>query len=325
MIPIRDTLRSVHFPVVNFIIIGINVVVFFWELSQGPRLPRIFTLYGIVPLRYSDPAVASHFTALQQLLPFLTSQFLHGGIFHILGNMWFLHVFGDNIEDRIGHLRYLFFYLFCGIAAGLIHLFTNWGAKVPTIGASGAIAGIMGAYLLLFPRAKILTLIPIFFFFEIPAFVFLGYWFLIQVLSAGAASGHMGGIAFWAHIGGFVAGAVLIKLFDTIPKVGLDGGLHRYTGRQRSPRIHYLSPCPMPDGFDLCGQIRVTPREAATGTRKLTAIPQGLRKRTILITVPPGVTEGTRLRLRGLGRRDPDGHRGDLYLEVKIAGEGPPR
>ena len=162
MIPIRDALRSNNFPVVNFVIIVINIIVFLWQLLQGPHLKESLYLYGIVPLRYSNPELSAHFTRFQQYLPFLTSMFLHGGFLHIIMNMWFLYIFGDNIEDRLGHIRYVIFYLFCGVAAGLVHLFTNWSSNIPTIGASGAISGVMGAYLLLYPRSKIMTLIPIF-------------------------------------------------------------------------------------------------------------------------------------------------------------------
>ena len=206
MIPIRDINRSEHFPVVNVAIIGLNVLAFIWQLSQGPHIQQALYLYGIVPIRYSDPTVSVDFTTLQQCFPFVTSMFLHGGFLHIIGNMWFLYIFGDNIEDQLGSFRYLAFYLLCGVVAGLIHLFTNWDSKIPTIGASGAIAGVMGGYLLLYPRAKILTLIPIFIFFqfvEIPAYVFLGIWFVIQLFSAGATSSEVGGVAFWAHVGGF--------------------------------------------------------------------------------------------------------------------------
>jgi len=321
MIPIRDTIRSKNFPVINTLIIGINVLAFLWELSRGMDLQEVFFLYGIVPPRYSNPEISSHFTFIQQGLPFLTSMFLHGGILHILSNMWFLYIFGDNIEDRLGHIRYLIFYLLCGVGAGLIHLFTNWNSKMPTIGASGAIAGIMGAYLLLYPRAKILTLIPIFFFFqfvELSAFIFLGYWLLIQLLSAGLTPSNVGGIAFWAHIGGFVVGLVFIKLFDRIPHTGLDNSLRHYTERQRTPRLQNIVPQPIPDGLNLDGKVWVTPKEAREGTRKMISIPQGGRKRTLWVTVPPGVEEGTRLRLKGLGQMDQDGVRGDLFLEVRL-------
>ncbi len=321
MIPIRDAIRSKTFPVVNTLIIILNVLAFLWQLSQGPNLKEALFLYGIVPIRYSDPDISIHFTTFEQLLPFLTSMFLHGGFLHILGNMWFLYIFGDNIEDRLGHLRYFIFYIFCGIIAGIVHLITNWNSKIPTIGASGAISGIMGAYLLLFPHSRILTLIPIFFFFqfvEIPAFVFLGYWLLLQLFSAGITPKGVGGIAWWAHIGGFIAGLIFIKVFDIIPRTSLIKGFQHYTERKTTPRIQKISPLFSPEELDVYGTITITPREAIYGTRKLVAISQGLKKRNLIVTVPPGVHEGTKLRLRGLGKMDSEGNRGDLLLEVQI-------
>jgi len=321
MIPIRDAIRSKNFPAVNVLIIGLNVVAFLWELTQGSDLKELFYLYGIVPLRYSNPEIAAHFTGFGQYLPFLTSMFLHGGFLHIIMNMWFLYIFGDNIEDRLGHIRYLAFYLFCGVAAGLIHLITNWNSNVPTIGASGAISGVMGAYLLLYPRSKILTLIFIFFFIqfvEIPAFVFLGIWILLQLLSAGFTPNNVGGVAFWAHIGGFVAGLIFIKIFDAIPRTGLSGTLSQHTERKTTPRIQKLTLHSPPEELDIYGAITITRREASHGARKLITIPQGFKKRSLFVTVPPGVHEGTRLRLKGLGRRDREGNPGDLFLEVRI-------
>jgi membrane associated rhomboid family serine protease len=321
MIPIRDAIRSKHFPAVNFLIIGLNIIVFLWELIQGPHLEEAFFFFGLVPIRYSDPELSTHFTAFQQSLPFLTSMFLHGGFLHILGNMWFLYIFGDNIEDRVGHIRYFIFYILCGVAAGLVHLLTNWNSKIPTIGASGAISGVMGAYLLLYPRARILTLIPIFFFLqfvELPAFIFLGFWLFLQLFSASLTPSNVGGIAFWAHIGGFISGLIFIKIFDAIPSTGLSDALRRYTGRQRTPRIQTISPHYPKEELDLYGSISLTPREAYSGVRKLISIPQGLRKRTLMVTVPPGVGEGTRLRLKGLGKKDINKNRGDLFLEVQI-------
>jgi len=321
MIPIRDAIRSKTFPVVNVAIIVLNVLAFLWQLTQGPALKESLYLYGIVPLRYSDPGLSAHFTGFQQYLPFLTSMFLHGGFLHIIMNMWFLYIFGDNIEDRLGHIRYLIFYLFCGVAAGLIHLFTNWSSNIPTIGASGAISGVMGAYLLLYPRSRIMTLIPIFLFFqfiEIPAFVFLGYWILIQLFSASLTSKNVGGVAFWAHIGGFVAGLFFIKIFDWIPRTGLSDGLRQYTERKRTPRIQPLTPLSIPDEFDLHGIINITIREARLGTRKMISIPQGIKKRTLMVSIPPGMEEGTRLRLKGLGKQGKDGEQGDLFLDVHL-------
>ncbi len=321
MIPLRDAIRSKNFPAVNFIIIGLNIIVFLWQLAQGPHLKEALYLYGIVPLRYSDPELSAQFTRFQQYLPFLTSMFLHGGFLHIIMNMWFLYIFGDNIEDRLGHIRYFVFYLFCGLAAGLIHLFTNWSSDIPTIGASGAISGVMGAYLILYPRSKILTLIPIFFFFqfvEIPAFIFLGFWLFIQLFSAGLTPRNVGGVAFWAHIGGFIAGLIFIKIFDMIPRTGLNEGLRQYTERQRTPRIQPLSPLSIPDELDFNGIIKITAREAHLGTRKMISIPQGIKKRTLMVTIPPGVVEGTRLRLKGLGKEGKEGERGDLFLDVHL-------
>jgi len=321
MIPIRDAIRSKNFPAVNVLIIALNVIAFLWELAQGPDLKDVFYLYGIVPLRYSNPEIAAHFTSFGQSLPFLTSMFLHGGFLHIIMNMWFLYIFGDNIEDRLGHIRYLIFYLFCGVAAGLIHLFTNWNSNVPTIGASGAISGVMGAYLLLYPRSKILTLVFIFFFIqfiEIPAFIFLGIWILLQLFSAGLRPSNVGGVAFWAHIGGFVAGLVFIKIFDAIPRTGLSGKLSQHTERKTTPRIQTLSLDSPPEELDINGAITITRKEASHGARKLITVPQGLKKRSLFVTIPPGIHEGTRLRLKGLGQSDGEGNQGDLFLEVRI-------
>ena len=223
MIPIRDTNRSEKYPVINYGIIAITILAFIVELLQGQRLEEFIYLYGLVPARYAEPQVAAHFTTSQEVLPFLTSLFLHGGFLHLVGNMWFLYIFGDNVEGRLGHLRYLVFYVLCGLAAGASHLVLNWHSNVPTIGASGAIAGVMGAYLILYPRAKILTLLPIFFFYtyvEVPAFIFLGIWFLFQFVIAAAFAGHPGGIAWGAHIGGFLFGIVFLKILEKVPKGG---------------------------------------------------------------------------------------------------------
>ena len=153
---------------------------------------------------------------ITRFIPFFTSIFLHGGWFHVIWNVWFLWIFGDNVEDHLGHLKFLFFYITCGVLAGVAHVYMNPTSMVPTIGASGAIAGVMGAYIFLFPRAKVLTLIPIFLFFpiiHIPAFVFLGFWFLVQFLSGFASLSISGGysdVAWWAHIGGFMVGLLTV-------------------------------------------------------------------------------------------------------------------
>lgn len=321
MIPLRDTIRSKNFPAINTLIIGLNALVFLWQLSLGRQTEEVFYLLGIVPARYSDPAVAAHFTTFQQFLPFVTSMFLHGGFVHILGNMWFLFIFGDHVEDTLGHMRYLLFYVLCGVAAGVIHLLTNWGSELPTIGASGAIAGVMGGYLVLFPRSRVLTLVPIFFFFqifEIPAFLFVGYWLLIQVFSASLTPRELGGVAWWAHLGGFVCGVIFVKLLGVIPRTGLTDALHRYTERKRIPRVHNVSPVRSLEELDAEGVISISPKEARMGTRKLISVPQDHRKRTVIVTIPPGTEEGARLRLRGLGQSDDEGNRGDLYLRIRV-------
>lgn len=216
MIPIRDTIPRRSTPYVVYALIGLNALAYFrLNLSLPPRyLQAVFQVYGLVPARFSDPDLARQLGG-NSFLPFLTSMFLHGGLLHLLGNMWSLWIFGDNVEDWLGHGRFALFYVFCGIASALMHLFTNWGSELPTIGASGAIAGVMGAYFLLYPKARVVTLIPIFIFLqfvELPAFIFLGFWFLMQFLSGTASLGSpgAGGIAWWAHIGGFLTGAAII-------------------------------------------------------------------------------------------------------------------
>ncbi|MBW2565225.1 MAG: rhomboid family intramembrane serine protease, partial [Deltaproteobacteria bacterium] len=163
MIPIRDTISTRNYPVVNNTIIGINVVVFLLQMMQGAGLDRFIYIYGLVPARYFVPQIASYFTPGQQIFSIVSFMFLHGGFLHLIGNMWFLYIFGDNVEDELGHFRYIVFYLLCGVASGLSHLLLNLYSNMPTIGASGAIAGIMGAYFILHPKSKILTLIPIIF------------------------------------------------------------------------------------------------------------------------------------------------------------------
>ena len=277
--------------------------------------------YGLVPARYSVPEIAAYFTVGQQVLPFLTFMFLHGGLLHLVGNVWFLYIFGDNVEDHLGHFRYLFFYLLCGWASGCAHLALNWHAKIPTIGASGAIAGVMGAYWILYPKARVLTLVPIFFlpyFVEIPAFLFLGIWLLFQFLSAAGPAAQMGGIAWWAHIGGFIFGIVFLKLFQLVPELGADKRVRGLTRKRRSPRLHMVRPVSLGDDPDLHGVIVVSGREASSGARKLVNIMHGRDRRTFSVRIPPGVSGGSKLRLRGLGRHMPDGTRGDLYLQVEI-------
>ncbi len=203
----------------NWSIIGINVVVFFIQASLSPeQLDQFVRIWGLVPARYSGVYGAPG--SFLAYFPFVTNMFLHGGMAHLIGNMWTLYIFGDNVEDRMGKWRYLLFYLLCGVIASYTHYLLNTGSTIPAVGASGAISGIMGAYMLMFPHSRIIFLIPIFFipyFFEISAFVYLAMWFIGQLLSGTAtlyANANGPGIAFWAHIGGFVAGILFFKLFD---------------------------------------------------------------------------------------------------------------
>ena len=196
----------------------INVAVFFYQVYLGTVSSRAQMTFvedfGAIPLR-AGYALAGKYPLVDGLAPIVTSIFLHGGWLHLIGNMWFLWIFGDNIEDELGHFPYLLFYVGCGLLASLAHVVANPQSTIPAVGASGAIAGVMGAYMVRFPWARIVTLVPIFFFFttiEIPAVVMLFYWFAIQFFSGAASFGaeSSGGVAWWAHIGGFVAGAALI-------------------------------------------------------------------------------------------------------------------
>jgi membrane associated rhomboid family serine protease len=219
MLPLRDDIPAQRFPVVTVMLIALNVAVFFFELVLGPDLQDFLMFWGIVPVRYTMPEVAGLFSWREQLLPLFSSMFLHGGWTHLIGNMWSLWIFGDNVEDRLGRFRFICLYLFGGMAAALLHIYTNADSAMPTIGASGAIAAVMGAYFRLYPHARVEMLIPPFFlgpFFVVPAVLLLGWWFILQffngTLSLLANPDQAGGIAWWAHIGGFVFGAMLCSI-----------------------------------------------------------------------------------------------------------------
>jgi len=321
MLPIRNTIQSRNYPVVNSAIIAANILCYLIEMAHGDRLEQFFIVYGLVPARYSVPEIAAYFSWGQQVFSFFSFMFIHGGFWHLLGNMWSLYIFGDNVEDQLGPFRYLFFYLLCGLVSGLSHLFLNLGSQVPTVGASGAIAGVMGAYFLLYPRSRILTLIPILiipYFVELPAFVFLGIWFLIQFVSAAATPVQGGGIAWWAHIGGFVFGMICLKLFMRVPETKFTQEIRKKTTKQKTPHLQVISTTGFAGAPHLHGTITVTPSEAFLGTRKLVNIPWGFQKRIFSVTIPPGVTESTTLRLTDLGKQTADHRRGDLYLKVEI-------
>ena len=216
MIPLRDTIPSRRFPVVNTGLIAINVLVFLFEsVLPSQSQNQVVWQWGLVPTRFWESF------CLAGWLPLLTSMFLHGGWWHLLSNMLALYIFGDNVEDRLGPFRYLLFYLTGGLFAGLAHVIAYAHSPVPTVGASGAIAAVLGAYLLLYPAARVLTLVPLFYFVrlvEVPAYIYLGFWFISQLfngvfaLSATADVLGSGGVAWWAHIGGFVFGLAVVKL-----------------------------------------------------------------------------------------------------------------
>ncbi|MGH9741109.1 MAG: rhomboid family intramembrane serine protease [Candidatus Acidiferrum sp.] len=212
-IPLKDLNPHKTYPIVNTLLILANVVVFIFELTLSPHQQSVFQMaYSTVPARI--PAFLNgHLGFETAFFPLLTSMFLHGGWLHIAGNMLFLWIFGDNVEDYFGHLPYLLFYIVCGIGSDLLHIAFNFHSPVPALGASGAISGVMGAYIILYPRARVLTLIVIFFV-PIPAFIILGYWFLLQFVSGiTSVGGHaQGGVAWWAHIGGFLLGMLITLL-----------------------------------------------------------------------------------------------------------------
>lgn len=219
MIPLKSENPRISPPIVNTILIVANILIFFYQLSLGPKAGQhLVNTYGLVPIRaelFLNPTPKTAVSLPQLVEPLLTSMFLHAGWLHVLGNMLFLWVFGGSVEDRLGHFPYLFFYLVCGVGSGLFHVLLNWGSKIPTIGASGAISGVMGAYIVLFPRSRILTLVPILIVLwpiRLPAVLLLGYWFVLQFLSGIGSLGvaNQGGVAWWAHVGGFLLGGLLV-------------------------------------------------------------------------------------------------------------------
>lgn len=217
MIPLRDTVPTRSVPFVNTLLIAANVAAFLFEILQGENLEAFVATFAFVPARFFHPTPDFPFSA--SVITIFTAMFLHGGILHVAGNMLYLWIFGDNVEDALGHLRYLFFYLLCGVTATLLQAAFLPDSPIPNLGASGAIAGVLGAYFVLFPHARVVTIVPLFIFFplvEVPAGFYLLFWFLLQFWngSASLASRHgaMGGVAWWAHVGGFLSGLVLVFL-----------------------------------------------------------------------------------------------------------------
>ena len=219
-IPLNDNIRRSTFWIVTLLLIIANVLVFLNELSLGRDINQVVFTYGIVPARYTTPRGVESLTVGGFLIPIFASMFLHGGWLHLLGNMLFLYVFGRSVEDRYGHVKFLIIYFLGGFGGALVHIFLNAGSRVPSIGASGAIAAVLGAYFITFPRARIKTIIFLVFFLwtvELPALLVLGYWFLIQFFQAyyqmlSIQSATAGGVAFWAHVGGFLSGLLLAVL-----------------------------------------------------------------------------------------------------------------
>ncbi|MCU0527276.1 MAG: rhomboid family intramembrane serine protease [Elainella sp. Prado103] len=232
MVPIRDDNPTRTTAYVTYALIILNVLVFIYEASlMGPRLESFFDTWAIVPAELTASLAGSpRYSVAAESITLITSQFLHGGLLHLGGNMLYLWIFGNNVEDEMGHTRFLIFYLLCGVLAGLAQYVFAAGSAVPSLGASGAIAGVMGAYILRYPQARIVALIPIFiifFTFRVPALLFLGFWFVQQAFYGLASLGapanigmESGGIAYWAHAGGFIFGAVLGPIFGLFSTTG---------------------------------------------------------------------------------------------------------
>jgi len=218
MIPLRDSTPGEHFPIITVVLIIVNSLIFFFETTLGQEgLNQFAYIFGMVPAYYTN-----HQVPLIGYLPFLTSIFLHGSLMHLVGNMWILWLFGDNVEDKMGPVRFLGFYLLCGILAGITHYIFNMNSQIPIIGASGAVAGVMGAYFLMFRKARILTYVFPIFLLNLPAWIFLGFWALSQLYAGTAgllAVGSQQDVAFWAHVGGFAMGMALFKKFLRKPVV----------------------------------------------------------------------------------------------------------
>jgi membrane associated rhomboid family serine protease len=226
MFPIKDDIPSRDFPTVTVGLIVINTIVFIFELSMGRTARMSFVAdFGLVPENVTAFFGGTGMAAGRVFLPFFTAMFLHGGWFHLIGNMWYLWIFGDNIEDRLGHGRFLIFFLVCGLVGNAVHYLFNVSSQLPTIGASGAVAGVLGAYLISYPGARILVLFPLFFliqFIELPALIVLGFWFVLQFLNGAASivmASDTGGVAWLAHVGGFVSGIMIFKILRPRPKV----------------------------------------------------------------------------------------------------------
>ncbi|MCK4234971.1 rhomboid family intramembrane serine protease [candidate division WOR-3 bacterium] len=218
MIPLKDDNPTRTFPFITIALIVINCIIFIIELSQGKYLITFIESFGCIPYEITMGTDVEPFIFFPVRLTIITSMFLHGGWMHLVGNMLYLWIFGNNIEDKLGHLRFIIFYFIVGVTASIAQILINPYSTIPQIGASGAISGVLGAYLLLFPKAKVLTLVPLFYFIRViklPAFVILGFWIALQIINGFASLSYtaVGGVAFFAHIGGFIVGLLFIKPF----------------------------------------------------------------------------------------------------------------
>ncbi len=222
MIPLKDDIPSYSPPIVTVTLISINCLVYFLLLSLGEGYQLALVKWGTIPYEITHGVELTPELSFSIPLSLFSSMFLHGGFFHLAGNMLYLWIFGDNVEDQLGHFKFFIFYILCGLAASFLHILTTPNSQIPMVGASGAIAGVLGAYMIKFPRAKILTLIFFGFFIRIvaiPALYVLGFWFILQLLYALPSIGSTsGGVAFFAHVGGFLAGIVLLKLFSALSR-----------------------------------------------------------------------------------------------------------
>ena len=220
MFPLKDNIQARNFPIVNIGLIIINIVFFIYQVSYGHMVDQLIYAFGFIPSRFFSQQ-AEGWLNPSGFLPVFSSMFLHANLIHLISNMWMLWIFGDNVEDCMGHGRYLLFFLLCGVASVAAQAIANPQSSIPMIGASGAISGVLGAYFLTYPHARILTLLPIFiliYLIELPAYFFLGFWFLMQFVQGSLYSMNAdkmmgGGVAWWAHVGGFVAGVVLLQVF----------------------------------------------------------------------------------------------------------------
>jgi membrane associated rhomboid family serine protease len=221
VIPLKDLQPRRSTPIVTLALIAANFAVFLYQISLSPRATDAFiNHYAVVPYNISLALTGHHVTLADALIPLFTSMFLHAGWLHILGNMWFLWIFGAHVEDRMGSFNYLLFYLICGIGSGIAQTFFSWGSHLPALGASGAIAGVLSAYIVFSPDSRILSLVPLFiiwFMARVPAWIFIGLWFLVQFLSGVSSLGmrSVGGVAWWAHVGGFLIGLALARFFES--------------------------------------------------------------------------------------------------------------